>query len=173
MWKKFDFIDFIDREYSAIIHKWEFGIWDILMLIPGTIFGVAGVPFLVLWYFYVYQSPLFLIAVLITLFLIKLLKHIIGRVRPDPNKIGKKLLNIRKLHKSPSMPSGDTAQASVIAITLLCHGYSYLWLLVIPFGAFGRIYFGAHFCGDCIVGSILGAFSAYLVNYFMHVPNEL
>ena len=169
-WKMFSSLDLIDREYSEIIHRWEFGLWDILVIIPGTIFGVWGVPFLVIWYYWVYQSPLFLVGVIVTTIINESLKHVFKRVRPDPNKIGKKIIDLRKVHNNPSMPSGDTAQASVMAVTLLYHGYSYLWLLVIPIGAFGRIYFGSHFIGDCIVGAILGVISAYAVNYYMYVP---
>lgn len=160
-------IDNIDRVISNFIHKLEFGYLDVLILIPGTAFGVWGVPIFVIWYWYIYNSPLLLIAVVITVIINETIKHFVGRVRPDPATLGKKLINLRSIHNNPSMPSGDTAQASVTAITLIYHGYSYLWLLAIPFGAFGRIYFGSHWIGDCIIGGLVGAILAICVNYYL------
>ena len=163
-------LDSIDRKLSGIIHKWSWGYFDILVLIPATIFGVWGVPCLVIWWFYQYKSPLFLIAVVVTLSINESLKYVISRPRPLLQDLGKKWPNLRKIHNNPAMPSGDTAQASVAAVTLIYHGFSPWFILVIPFGAFGRIYYGSHWIGDCIIGAILGALLTFCVNYYLYIP---
>ena len=128
-------LDSIDRKLSGIIHKWSWGYFDIFVLLPATIFGVWGVPLLIIWWFYKYQSPLFLIAVIIVLSINETLKYVIGRPRPSIENIAKKWPNLRGVHNNPSMPSGDTAQASVAAVTLIYHGFSGWFALAIPLGA--------------------------------------
>ena len=162
-------LDSIDRKLSGIIHKWSWGYFDILVLIPATIFGVVGVPFLVIWWFYVYKTPLFLIAVVVVFAINESLKYVIARPRPLMENISKKFPNLRKIHNNPAMPSGDTAQASVCAVTLVYHGSSPWFLIMIPLGAFGRVYYGSHWIGDCIVGSIVGAILTFIVNWYLEI----
>lgn len=163
--------DSLDKSSSDIIHKMQFGIFDYIILIPGTMFGVFGVPILAIfeWKWQSFTNNYnfrYIYSVLLTVTLSEIMKYIVGRVRPNPNNLGLKKLNLRKMHDSGSMPSGDTAQAGVAALTLLKHGYSpLLCFAMIPFGAFGRVYFGSHYIGDCIVGATLGCLSTMLVDY--------
>lgn len=163
-------IDELDRSVSSIIHKWSWGYFDILVFLPATAFGVMGIPFLVIWWYWQYNSPILFIAVIVVVAINESLKHFIHRERPLPEDLGEKWPNLRKIHNNPAMPSGDTAQAAVAAVTLVCHGFSFWFLLAIPVGAFGRIYYGSHWIGDCIVGALIGSILAITVNYYLYVP---
>jgi len=162
-------LDELDKIYSDKIHKLSFGYWDYLMVIPGTIFGVFAVPLFCLYYLKIINKneiPIYPYCVLFTVINTELLKILIGRNRPLHKQLGKKLINLRKVHNSGSMPSGDVAQASVTAMTMIYHGYSSLWLFVlVPFGTFGRVYFGSHYIGDCIIGSLIGIICSYCTHY--------
>ena len=98
------------------------------------------------------------------------LKYVIGRPRPSIEDIARKWPNLRGIHNNPSMPSGDTAQASVAAVTLIYHGFSGWFVLAIPLGAFGRVYYGSHWIGDCIIGAAIGAILTFCVNYYLYIP---
>ena len=86
--------------------------------------------------------------------------------RPLTSNCGKKLIPLKKMHHDPAMPSGDTAQASVAAATMIYHGYSWYWSLIVPASAFARVYFGSHFIGDTIVGGTFAFILTWAINSY-------
>merc|ERR1711920_967273 len=84
-------------------------------------------------------------------------KYLFNRRRPLAADCGHKMIPLQKMHIDPAMPSGDTAQASVAAVTMIMSGYSPYWALIIPASAFARVYFGSHWIGDTLVGGVFGA----------------
>jgi undecaprenyl-diphosphatase len=89
------------------------------------------------------------------------MKLYFSRERPE-QLTAKRRVRIRKLVKNPSFPSGDSAQAAVIAFLLWANCGAddwrrYLWLGMIPSCMFARVYFGAHWIGDTIAGAAIGA----------------
>lgn len=97
-----------------------------------------------------------------------LLKHFVHRTRPDTLYVS------RMYFKTSSFPSGH-AFSSAIILTILAHlAAAYLlmpWAILAPiFLAFfavavsiSRVYLGAHFPTDVLVGSTLGAVGAWVI----------
>ena len=99
--------------------------------------------------------PLCLFISIANLIIVDGLKAIIGRHRP--HQFARRNFNVRSLVSNHAMPSGDSAQAAVWASLLYCHTGSPLALFIVPCVMFARIFFGAHWFGDTIVGACVGA----------------
>jgi undecaprenyl-diphosphatase len=89
------------------------------------------------------------------------LKLYFSRERPEPLTAIRRV-RIRKFVKNPSFPSGDSAQAALIALLLWSNcgvddWRGNLWLGLVPLCMFARVYFGAHWIGDTIAGAAIGA----------------
>jgi len=179
------FYDALDKRYSRIIHSLDVPTAIAFIPLAGTLFcSVYVFPFVLVINIYASGFQRALLATLLTLLSSEALKHITKRKRPifaqDMDKDG----NDGKVKWTPrfgeelmkssgtlySFPSGDTAQAAVSAsiwfhalkytdddgayFATLC--FKYAPFLLIPFVAFGRVYFRMHWLGDCIMGAMLG-----------------
>lgn len=75
------------------------------------------------------------------------------------------------LHNFNSFPSGHTtsafALAAVLGFTIKNKNYSILLLLVAAMVGYSRIYLGQHFLEDVLAGSVVGMFSAIIVEVFL------
>jgi membrane-associated phospholipid phosphatase len=162
-------LDDADRYLSGFVHRLELGRGDYLALIPNAFTGVVGVPLIALAYLHTQESWLYVWNVALITILNEVAKAIFKRPRPHPKSLGKKMFDLRSIHKTGAMPSGDAAQAAVAAMFLIRHGYSWWWYAPLTLiGSFGRVYFGAHWIGDCAVGVAYGTLSAYLLNEHAH-----
>ena len=94
-------------------------------------------------------------------------KRLTKRLRPCPSTLGRKFFNIRGLESNFSFPSGDSAQGSVLACNLFFYARAYaghaepdiaaVWILaLIPTIMTARVYFGAHWWSDTIIGVLIG-----------------
>jgi membrane-associated phospholipid phosphatase len=106
---------------------------------------------------------------LLTALLTTLGKRLTKRVRPCPSTLGRKFFNLRSLESNFSFPSGDSAQGSVLACNLFYYARSHAvagatepeWhasylLGLIPTIMTARVYFGAHWWSDTIMGVLIG-----------------
>ena len=154
----------LDRRASAPIHDLSLGVLDYLLVVPGMAFGSYVMPFTLgtIGYWLGWRVALVGIAASITTVAITSpLKHWFERERPAPLEAARRV-RIRSLVKNPSFPSGDSAQAAVIALLLWSQcgvndWRGYLWLALIPACMFARVYFGAHWIGDTVAGAAIGA----------------
>lgn len=75
------------------------------------------------------------------------------------------------LHNFNSFPSGHTtsafALAAVLGFAVKNKNYSILLLLVAAMVGYSRIYLGQHFMEDVLAGSVVGMFSAIIVEVFL------
>ncbi len=93
-----------------------------------------------------------------------LLKNIFARSRPDLSASRK---NFRIEHKDYSFPSGHTCSAFIVAAILYYFSSPYV-IAVLPLATlmgFSRIYLGAHYPSDVVVGAIIGWIIGYFVYY--------
>eukprot|EP01083_Nonionella_stella_P174506 605141_1 len=178
-------LDHHDKQYSSKIYTIEYRcVCEILLLIPTFIFSIFGVPIMIIIYGIVFHSILYGINALCCITLNVLIKRVINRQRPRvPAKeiafassfiyVLTHCIMSKKNASSSSMPSGDTVQAAVFAVTMIytmnyhfTSTYSYLWWLVlsiIPMVGFARVYFAQHYIGDGIMGAIEGICVATLI----------
>jgi len=103
----------------------------------------------------------------ITLSAVYLLKYIVNRQRPF-----RELNGIRKLGdtKSPSFPSAHAAGAFALATSLTLE-YPKTWIRVTALLwatgiAYGRIYQGMHYPSDVLVGTFVGASTAWILHHY-------
>lgn len=134
----------------------------ILKIITNTSFAISiSVPLFLFGYALVKKSPvirrksiLIFISWLITVLSIELIKRLINR--PRPFKLHE---HIQKLSSggSPSFPSGHTAEAFVIAFSLLLL-FSTRRVILLSFAlwailvAYSRMYLGVHYPSDVLAG---------------------
>lgn len=122
---------------------------------------------MVVIYGVLFSSCLYLVTSLTVLVTNEVMKRTIMRSRPNLHSVNSvmNLDGIFLIKKSSSMPSGDTAQSTVFAVTMIytmnyyfSEGHMGYWwfLLTIPICGFGRIYFGKHWIGDTICGAAEG-----------------
>jgi membrane-associated phospholipid phosphatase len=105
-----------------------------------------------------------IVSLLITGILMPLLKYTFKHYRPV-----KLLKNVNLLEPVTlkSFPSADTGLAFTLFGVMLFYGNIYLILILGIYAlliAFGRIYMGAHFPIDVLVGALIGLFSSWLGN---------
>eukprot|EP00484_Ammonia_sp_Unknown_P020751 CAMPEP_0197024234 /NCGR_PEP_ID=MMETSP1384-20130603/4836_1 /TAXON_ID=29189 /ORGANISM="Ammonia sp." /LENGTH=305 /DNA_ID=CAMNT_0042452587 /DNA_START=65 /DNA_END=982 /DNA_ORIENTATION=+ len=169
-------LDQNDKHFTSYIQQLEFGcIFEIFMLIPTIMYSVIGISILVLIYSIVFRSLLYFINVVLCLVINEAIKRRIKRKRPNIHTVAERMIaldGVLLVKRSASMPSGDTAQCSVFACTMI---YTMLWffhirditwwwmLITIPVVAFERIYFGKHWLGDTFCGAIEGALIVIVV----------
>jgi undecaprenyl-diphosphatase len=99
---------------------------------------------------------------------ITILKHLVNRVRPF--KVDK-LIEKLSAGGSPSFPSGHTADAFLIAISLTLlfpkHKWSlalvWIWAIVV---AYSRMALGVHYPSDVLGSMVIGGLIAVIVNSF-------
>ena len=106
---------------------------------------------------------------LLTLLTTTLLKRFFGRLRPSDRIRVLRTFNLRSLEHNFSLPSGDSAQAALWACLAAWTYHSPLPLLIVPATMVGRVYFGAHYLGDTIVGAAIGALWAHVVHWTMPI----
>ncbi len=97
-----------------------------------------------------------------TFFAVDIAKRMVGRHRP--RHFAARRYNVRMLINNPAMPSGDSAQAAVWACVLSRLFGTPVFLALIPSTMFARVFYGAHWIGDTIVGAAIGCFVEHLCN---------
>merc|ERR1719499_303144 len=110
-----------------------------------------------------------IVSTVLTVIISEIIKHLTKRARPSCQRYEPRFMDFKKTGTKYSMPSGDTAQA---AVTAACYYLKFgsggiMTTLLVPFVAFGRVYMRAHFFGDTIVGTILGASVTWAVYNFI------
>ena len=118
------------------------------------------------------ELPTFFLAIFIETLTVQGLKHIFNQPRP-----GAFFNNFQPLEPvfHYSFPSGDTAMAFAIASFFWKRSNLYGKLLLGIYAfliAFGRIYLGAHFPLDVLVGAIIGVFSTLLAEKLFSKRNQ-
>ncbi len=154
----------LDRLASRSIHDLALGPLDYLLVVPGMLFGIYVMPFTLaaigLWLGWK-VAALGVAASITTVAITDPLKLYFSRERPEQLEAARRV-RIRKLVKNPSFPSGDSAQAALIALLLWANcgvddWRRHVWLGLVPLCMFARVYFGAHWIGDTIAGAAIGA----------------
>jgi len=157
-------MEHLDRRASRPIHDLTLGGLDYLLVVPGMAFGVYVMPLTLaaigLWLGWK-VAVVGIAASITTVAITDPLKLYFSRQRPAPLEATRRV-RIRKLVNNPSFPSGDSAQAALIAILLWANcgvedWRRHLWLALVPACMFARVYFGAHWIGDTIAGAAIGA----------------
>jgi len=153
-----------DHAISRPIHGLRLGLLDYFLAVPGLMFGSYGMPLTILglWLLVDWRFALVCtLAAVTTLAITGPLKHYFGRARPTdlPHR---RAIALRSLVNNPAFPSGDSAQAAMIATMLIAagpiHGPQAWWFAaLVPLCMFSRVYYGAHWVGDTVAGAAIGA----------------
>ena len=104
-------------------------------------------------------SPLCPLSVVTAAF-VDTVKAVFGR--PRPKVLAHRVVNVRALVSNHAMPSGDSAQAGVWACMLCSACGSVVPVMLIPATMFARVFYGAHWFGDTVVGAGAGVTVFYL-----------
>lgn len=153
----------LDHTLSRPIHHLKLGRLDYVLAVPGLMFGSYGMPVTILalalwagWRF----GAVAAMASVTTLALTGPLKHYFARPRPAdlPHT---RAVGLRRLVNNPAFPSGDSAQAAMLATLLVVVGPvdgpgSWCFAALVPLCMFSRVYYGAHWVGDTVAGAVLG-----------------
>ncbi len=145
-------------------------ILNAIMILFTMIASVSGIAVLVLS-LYLSKIPKLRhlsykisISIIITAWVVKVIKHIFTRIRPYVkfSNLNTKKIGIDKY----SFPSGHTAAAFTMAVTVsfLFPQFKYYALLVSLLVGVSRIYLGVHYPSDVIAGGIIGSIVATFVN---------
>ena len=105
---------------------------------------------------------------------VQLIKYFYHSARPGKLLEGMDYHNFVEgvtLHSFNSFPSGHTtsafALAAVLTFAVKNKNYSILFLLMAALVGYSRIYLGQHFMVDVLAGSVIGMFSAIIVEIFL------
>jgi len=156
--------DSIDKHFSGVIHRLEWGrLFESLMLVPTFAYSVYGIVLFCVAYTLWLRSLLHIANLLCVLVVNTVSKRIVQRPRPLHSEVAQRMFDLDGVFlvkHSFSMPSGDTAQATAFALTVLfsvdLEATPAWWsfLLTVPLAGFGRCYFGKHYIGDTLCGTI-------------------
>eukprot|EP00040_Diaphanoeca_grandis_P042120 m.264247 g.264247 ORF g.264247 m.264247 type:complete len:287 (-) comp54720_c0_seq1:476-1336(-) len=168
-------IDQFDKRLSGVIHSMQLGPLDYLFIPGAYLWGylVVVTSYPAMWYFHSVDGLLF-VALSGGVFQIvaRTLKIFFNRQRPDRLQCPPRMIYRHPLARGNdvhgtdvgSMPSADTGCAGFVAGTMLASGMPYFPALLIPmYAGFARIYWGYHWLGDTIIGTIVGLLSSQLV----------
>lgn len=150
--------DFLVTVRTPVLLAFAYGMnW-----LGGGWFGIFALPVLVAVLLLLLRRPwgavYFLAAELVSVALVQVLKHAVGRARPDDMIVTSDF---------GSFPSGHVANAATIAVVLFVL-FPRVWVAVagavwVILMAFSRTYLGAHWLSDTLGGAMLGASAALLV----------
>jgi undecaprenyl-diphosphatase len=161
----------VDRAlFNAINHGTVNPFFDWLMPLVSND-GLFKIPFLLLWILLIIRGGRARVAALWVLPLIALsdqassswIKHSVERVRPCTA-----LENVRLLagcSGSFSMPSSHAANSGA-AVTHFLFFFPRLWPILVPVAltvAYSRVYLGVHYPADALVGLLVGAAAALVI----------
>eukprot|EP01084_Bolivina_argentea_P055171 101157_1 len=161
-----DKLSVIDRAISDKIAAMELGlVMEVLIIIPTLMFSPVGIPLFIAFNILVLRSFVFVVSMLLGVVFSEGIKRI--SCRPRPKLQAHKPLNVTQylMHvESFSMPSGDVLQSAVFAVVVTYHlNQSLLAYVVVPWATFGRVYWGNHWLGDCLVGAAIGTFVSFVI----------
>jgi len=164
----------IDLRLSTPIHRLALGVWlECFVLFWAQVFSVWFTPltFTTTCFFLGTKKAMtLLIAGILTPIVNSTLKGLFLRERPNRSSIAYRNFDLRKALKNHSFPSGDSAEACCWSVSVALSISSLFPLFAFPLTMFARVYFGAHYVGDTLVGASLGCSVAVLVegaNYNM------
>ncbi len=127
--------------------------------------GWIFIPVVVSVYaFYPYKLKVFLLGSILQALVVKALKYTIKRKRPA--SVLDKVYLMEELYLK-SFPSGDTAMAFFFAFFFLPLVSVYVKPLLIAYSlliAYGRVYMGAHYPSDVLVGALIGIGSSLVAH---------
>ena len=109
--------------------------------------------------------------VLVLLVMTTVTKRLFNRNRPKVYGVTR-MCNLRKTETNKSMPSGDTAQATLYACFLVAHLHVH-WsvLFIILLVAFARVFYYCDWIGDTMAGALCGVLSLILSVFFQWAIN--
>jgi membrane-associated phospholipid phosphatase/VanZ family protein len=129
--------------------------------------------------FWRYSAAIMLVATqLIATIFVTPLKHLIDEDRPRVlfEQLQEPLHTVVRLHSSHSFPSGHTAAAFALFLSLaLLVGqpmWKFLLLLLAVLAGFSRVYLSQHFTEDVFAGSVIGVMSVLIYDRFFKENTE-
>jgi membrane-associated phospholipid phosphatase len=125
--------------------------WLTLVLVPYTIAGTSGAPWVVAGLAAGHPLPV-IGAVLTAAVVAEVVKRFVRRPRPDVVPL------LVRIQRTGSFPSGHaaTSAAAAAALCLVAPDLAVLWIAMAGAMAISRIYVGVHWPSDVVAGAGLG-----------------